>query len=120
VKVEISFTVGPGGSPDHHEDARLRKTFEIDWAGRPLEGEVVELDIAHPLEEESFEFAGAYWSVNPSSDGTTAWFWLRRVVVDADNFGWEDGFPGYMHYAQKRGWDVFGGYGQLGRRPGSS
>jgi hypothetical protein len=119
VKVEISFTVAPSATPDHHEDARFRKAFEIDWVGRPQVGEIVELDIGHPLGEESFEFAGAYWSVDPSNDGSTGMFWLKRIVVAASNVEWDGGFAGYVHYAQRHGWEVFGGYGQLGRPPAS-
>jgi hypothetical protein len=115
MKVEISFTIGTSDKPDHRSDARLRKVFDVQWSGRPMLGETIELDIGHPISEESFEFAGAYWNVVPSQDGSTAYFWLKRVVVAADDFEWEDGFNGYAEYVKKHGWDVFGGWG-LGRR----
>ena len=49
-KVEISFVVGTSDEPNHRTDSRFRKVFEVEWPGRPMPGEIIEVDIGHPVQ----------------------------------------------------------------------
>ena len=104
MRVEISFTVGFQEEPNHHTDSRFSKVFEVDWPGRPMVGETIELDIGHPISEESFEVAGFYWMTERPT-----WIYLKRIVIPEDWEGWDGDLPGYGKYCKERhGWEVTG------------
>jgi hypothetical protein len=101
-RVEISFVVGTWEESNHRTDSRFRKVFEVEWPGRPMPGEMIEVDIGHPIQEEAFEVGGIYRATE-----STPWLFLKRVVVDEDEVEWDGGLSGYGRYARRHGWEVF-------------
>jgi hypothetical protein len=112
MKVEISFVVGESKEPDHRTDSRFSKVFEVEWPGRPMPGETIELDVGPPLEEASFEVTGIYWlTEKPTS------IYLERIVVSADEVEWDGGLTGYGRYCRRQGWEVMGPAGREMKPP---
>jgi hypothetical protein len=101
VKIDVSFIVQLGTVPNHHVDRRFKKTFEVDWPGRPATGETVELDVGPPLRDYDFEVAGVYWAV-----ADPPLIHLRDVVIPPREVEWQDGIDGYIDYCRKKGWEV--------------
>lgn len=102
MKVEISFTIQPTAIPSHHTDRRFSKVFDVDWPGRPMPEEEIDLDVSPPVEGMTFKVAGVYWSVE-----RPCLVYLERIEVAPDQVEWQDGLDGYVESCRRRGWQVF-------------
>jgi hypothetical protein len=101
VKVEISFVIRPPGPPSHHTDRRLAKVFDVDWPGRPMPGEAIEVDVGSPTEDGEFAVKGVYWlTENPTN------VYLEAIVIPPELAEMEGEVDRYMDYCKSRGWKV--------------
>jgi len=109
VKVEISFVVQPTEVPSHHTDRRFSKAFEVEWLGRPMPGERLEVDVGPPVEDHEFTVKGVYWlTPGAGSEGTPqCHVYLERIVIPPGGVEWQDGLDGYVDHCRRRGWEVF-------------
>ena len=103
MKARVTLIVQPGVEADWRTDRIFRKEFDVDWPGRPLPGERIEVDLGPPIEDLEFTVDEVYWS---TSDPVTVI--LEPVVVSPEEVEWEDGLDGYVRHARRRGWEVTG------------
>jgi hypothetical protein len=103
MKVEISFVVGPGSTPDHRTDQRFSKVFDVEWPGRPMPGEDFEVDVGPPIQETQFQVKGIHWTTESPVN-----VYLERIEVEPDEVEWDGGLDGYVAYCRTRGWKVNG------------
>lgn len=101
MQVEISFVVQPEAAPRIGADRRFRKVFDVEWPGRPMPGETIEVDIGAPISEHDFKVKGVYWMAQGPIN-----VYLEPVVIPPGEVEWQDGLDGYIEYATGRGWEV--------------
>jgi hypothetical protein len=103
VKVEISFVVAPKDPPPNQTLPRLSKVFEVEWPGRPMRGEEIELDIFPPNDLDNFVVATARWSTQTHSQVELEPIWVTPEDLAVD---WPGGLREYIDDCRNNGWNV--------------
>jgi hypothetical protein len=99
MKIEISFLVQRTEVPNHHTDHRFSKVFDVEWPGRPMAGESIDLDISPPGDDpDDFQVAEIYWGTERPPLVA-----LRRMVIPEDE---QEPLDRYIEACRKKGWEV--------------
>ena len=100
MKIEISFRVLTAARPDEQYDRQVKKTFDVEWPGRPMPGEHIDIDIPAPIQEFDFHVSVVSWSTTGPVVVT-----LEPVRLPSEE-AWDGGLKDWAEYCRKKGWEV--------------